>query len=220
MSPSVGDVVAVLKAAIDRLDGAAVQAMRAQVDAEEAHRRLASAAHGAGDQRMVRALADTSEGGAKAGKMARLLAEGAEHLANYVNAIAPGAASRSTPTEAAPSGDQLVSDAERRSRKADAVWRKQVKRAEGTEGNLQKVEDGGKKVVEYLKQLSPPGQTSTGTAARPPTPAQERPQVDNPLTAVVMAAGGLAVVARSVWNHAAKKRSGRGRKNDPGETRA
>jgi hypothetical protein len=60
------------------------------------------------------AITASSEGAAKAGKVARLLAEASGHFAAYANEIAPGSAStNSQAAEAAPSGEQLVREADR-----------------------------------------------------------------------------------------------------------
>ena len=203
MTGPLDQVIAQLTAAIEKLDTAAITAVRAQADAQQAHTHYTDAGRGSNHPAIQAAQTESTTAAAKAGKVARLLAETSTHLTAYGNTIAPGTiqAGRSAET-ATPTGEQLVSEAERRGRRADIAWRKQAKNAEGIEGNLQKAEDGAKDVIGFIKhKLAPTGATSTGTVAGPPPPPPDRPQIDHPVTAVVMAAGALALVARSVWNH-------------------
>jgi hypothetical protein len=212
MSGPLDVVIARLKAAIEKLDTATITATRAQADAQQAHTHYADAGRGSTHPAIEGAKMESTTAAEKAGKVGRLLAETSTHLTAYVNTIAPGSISTGQSGAAMPSGEQLVSEAERRGRRADIAWRKQVKKAEDIEGNLQKAEDGAKEVIGFIKQkMSPPGGTSTGTVAEPPALPPDRPQIDHPVTAAVMAAGALAVVARSVWNHGKTRRA---RKHD------
>lgn len=203
MSGSAGEVVALLRQAIEHLDRAAATAMRAQADADQAHARYAEAARGTNHSRIRQATDESRTASEKAGKVARLLAEAATHLANYSNLIDPGSGPvRLASDQAKPSGEELVQEAERRARRADAAWRKQVRQAGDTEDTLKNAESGGRAVFNHFKrQPKPPGGTSAGTTAPLPEPALERPNLDHPVTAVVMAAGALAVATKSIWNH-------------------
>ncbi|MEO3819640.1 hypothetical protein [Plantactinospora sp. B24E8] len=208
MTASVAEVVAQLLHVRERLAAAAITATRAQADAEEAHGRYAEAASGSDHPQLQQALADISTASEKAARLARLLTEARTRFTAYINKIAPGSAQDSDVSEAEmPSGERLLSEAERRGRKADMIWRKQLQKAEDTESTLKQVEDGGKAVLSYFRQQqSPPGATSTGTTAPKPAPAQERPQIDNPVTAAIVATGAIAVAAKSTWDHIKKRR--------------
>ncbi|GAA2184395.1 hypothetical protein GCM10009848_09600 [Micromonospora lupini] len=154
---------------------------------------------------MSAAVADAEVARDKAGRYARLLADAARHITGYVNTIAPGAASSGPDDAASPSGERLVTEAERRGRRADIAWRKQVQKADNTEDNLKKAETNAKEVFKFFKQQQDGG--TSGTTSPQSTPAHERPQVDSPVTAVVMAAGALAVTAKAIWNHGKARRA-------------
>ncbi|MEU8210722.1 hypothetical protein AB0B85_16170 [Micromonospora sp. NPDC049044] len=206
MSGSIAEVVAQLLAVRGKLDTAAVTALRARTDAEQALAHLAGVQRGSADRGLSAAVADAEVARDKAGRYARLLAEAARHITGYVNTIAPGAA----PTEpaggdASPTGERLLTEAERRGRRADIAWRKQVQKADNTEDSLKNAETNAKAVLKFFKQQQE--RPTSGTTSPQPTPAHERPQVDNPVTAVVMAAGALAVTAKAIWNHGKARRA-------------
>ncbi|TDB69700.1 MULTISPECIES: hypothetical protein [unclassified Micromonospora] len=205
----VGEAVAQLLAIRERLDEAAVTALRAQAEAEQAFAHVAEVRGGSSDQPLKAAVADIEVARDKAGRYARLLADAARHISAYVNVLAPGAAPSEVPAEnAAPSGERLVTEAEARGRRADIAWRRQVQKADDTEDSLKNAETSAKEVFKFLKQQHrDQGGTATGTTPQQHAPAQERPQVDNPVTAAVMAAGALAVVAKAVWNHGRDRRA-------------
>ncbi|MGC5289796.1 hypothetical protein [Micromonospora sp. DT231] len=205
MSASIAALVAQLLAVRGTLDAAAVTALRAQTDAEQALAHLVGVQRGSTDQRLSAAVADAEVARDKAGRYARLLAEAARHVTRYINTIAPGAASSGPDDAASPSGERLVTEAERRGRRADIAWRKQVQKADSTEDNLKNAETSAKEVFKFFKQQQD-GATSSTTSPQS-TPAHERPQVDSPVTAVVMAAGALAVTAKAIWNHGKARRS-------------
>ncbi|MCG5460014.1 hypothetical protein PSH03_005812 [Micromonospora sp. PSH03] len=206
MSGSIAELVAQLLAVHGKLDTAAVTALRARTDAEQALAHLAEAQRGSADRGLNAAVADAKVARDKAGRYARLLAEAARHITGYVNTIAPGAApTESAGDNASPGGERLLTEAERRGRRADIAWRKQVQKADNTEDSLKNAETNAKAVFKFFKQQQD-GATS-GTTSPQPTPAHERPQVDNPVTAVVMAAGALAVTAKAVWNHGKARRA-------------
>ncbi|MET8041782.1 hypothetical protein ABZU25_13070 [Micromonospora sp. NPDC005215] len=212
MTGSIAELVAHLLAVRGKLDTAAVTALRARTDAEQALAYLVEAQRGSSDQRLSAAVADAEVARDKAGRYARLLADAARHITGYVNTIAPGAASSGAAgDDASPSGERLVSEAERRGRRADIAWRKQVQKADNTEDNLKKAETSAKEVFKFFRRQQ--DDATSGTTSPEPTPAQERPQVDSPVTAVVMAAGALAVTAKAIWNHG-KARRARKRDND------
>lgn len=212
------EVVARILDVRNRLAEAAVTATRVGADAGQADRQYREAARGTDHPQLQEALTDIRMASEKAAKTARLLTEAQTHLTRYLNKIAPGTAPEQDVHESEmPSGERLVSEAERRGRKADILWRKQVRNAGDTEDTLKQVEDGGKAVFNFFRQQpSPPGTTSTGTVAPKPDQQHGRPQVDNPVTAVVMATGAIAVAAKSVWNYARARRARK--RNDDDQT--
>ncbi|WP_326561273.1 hypothetical protein [Micromonospora sp. NBC_01796] len=209
MTASVGDVVAQLRAVLESLDAAVVTALRAQADADQAKAQFTEAATGT-DHSMIRAAITASQAASeKVARYARLLAKANESLTTYLNTIAPGSApTHQASNSATPTGEQIIQGAEQRARRADLAWRKQVQKADDAQDSLKTAETNAKDVFKYLKQqTNPPGESSTGTVAPEPPPAQERPQIDHPITAAVMAAGALAVVAKSIWNHGKNRRA-------------
>ncbi|MET7947568.1 hypothetical protein [Micromonospora sp. NPDC005324] len=206
MSANIAALVAQLLATREKLDDAAITALRARTDAEQAVTHLTAITRGSSDRRVSAAVADAEVARDKAGRYARLLADAARHITAYVNTIAPGAASSGPVGEdASPSGERLVTEAERRGRRADIAWRKQVQKADTTEDSLKNAETSAKEVFKFFKQQKDGG--TSGTTSPRPTPAHDQPQVDNPVTAAVMAAGALAVTAKAVWNHGKARRA-------------
>ncbi|MDG4785462.1 hypothetical protein O7626_05860 [Micromonospora sp. WMMD1102] len=157
---------------------------------------------------MHEAITDIRTASEKAARTARLLTEARARFAAYSNRIAPGSASDDEVQDTEmPSDERLLDEAGRRGRKADIIWRKQMQKAEDHESTLKQVEDGGKAVLKYFRQQhGPSGTTSAGTAPPKPPQSQERPQIDNPVTAAIMATGAVAVAAKSVWNSVRKQR--------------
>ncbi|MEU3454029.1 hypothetical protein ABZ671_10545 [Micromonospora sp. NPDC006766] len=208
---AVGDLVAQLLAVRGKLDEAAVTALRAQADAEQALAHLTEVGRGSSDQLLRGAVADAEVARDKAGRYARLLADAARHIGTYVNVIAPGAAPSGPAAEdAAPSGERLVTEAEVRGRRADIAWRKQLQKAGDTEDSIKSAEASAKEVFKFFKQQHPnQGGSATGSTSPQQAPAQDRPQVDSPVTAAIMAAGALAVAAKVVWNHGRTRRARR-----------
>ncbi|WP_327033755.1 hypothetical protein [Micromonospora ureilytica] len=204
---SVGDVVAHLLAIRANLDSAAVTASRAQADAEQALAHLSEVRRGGNNQLLAAAAADAEVARDKAGRYARLLADAARHISAYVNVIAPGAAPIDQSVDAAvPSGERLVTEAEARGGKAEILWRRQVQRVDDTEDALKSAESGAEKFYNFLKQDNRGG-SSTGTASH--GPLQEAPQIDNPVTAMVMAAGAVAVIVKAMWDYGHTRRARR-----------
>jgi hypothetical protein len=209
MSDGLDAVVAQLLDVRARLAASAVTAIRARADADQALAHYREASRGTDHPAMKQALADLMTAIDKAAKVGRVLTDAREHLTSYLNRIAPGSSSKDDrPSELAPpSGEDLVRDAERRGRRADAAWRKQVQRADDTEDSLKSAEAGGKAVFNYFKrQEDPPGSTGSATTTASPSPIQHHAQVEHPVTAVIMAAGALAVATKSVWHHVRNRR--------------
>jgi hypothetical protein len=108
MSSTIQEVLQQLRAVIGELDQAAVTASAAQEDARRAYSFFDEAATGSAHPQMNIARQEANIAAAKAGKVARLLAEAATAFADYVNQVAPGAVpSRASAPEALPSGEQL-----------------------------------------------------------------------------------------------------------------
>ncbi|MFF0154745.1 hypothetical protein [Micromonospora sp. NPDC005203] len=209
MTGSIAELVAQLLAVRGKLDTAAVTALRARADAEQALAHLAEVQRGSGDQRLRAAIADAEVARDKAGRYARLLADAARHITGYVNTIAPGAATSGPGgDDASPSGERLVEEAEGRSRKAEAFLRRHVKKADDSENTLKQTEQsittGLRELQKSFKGSGSSGST-TSTSASPGTPA-DRPQLEHPVTSVIMAAGAVVVGLRGVWNMAKKRR--------------
>jgi hypothetical protein len=213
MSGSIAELVAQLLAVRGKLDAAAVTALRARTDAEVALARLIEVQRGSSDHRLRAAVADAEVARDKAGRYARLLAEAASYITAYVNTIAPGAAPTEPDDVASPSGDRLVEETEGRIRKGEAFLRRHVKKADDTEDTLKKTEQaittGFRELQKGLKGSGSSGGTTT-TAADPGTPV-DRPQLEHPVTSVIMAAGAVVVGLRGIWNmvkkHRERKRS-------------
>ncbi|MFE9918622.1 hypothetical protein ACFYPG_26035 [Micromonospora sp. NPDC005553] len=208
MSGSIGELVAQLFAVRGKLDAAAITALRARTDAEHALALLNEVQRGSSDPQLRAAATDAAVARDKAGRYARLLAAAARHITRYVNTIAPGAASSGPDDAASPSGERLVEEAEGRSSKAEAFLRRHVKKADDSEDTLKQTEQsittGLRELQKSLKGSGSTGST-TSTPANPGTPA-DRPQLEHPVTSVIMAAGAVVVGLRGVWNMAKKRR--------------
>lgn len=208
MSGSIGELVAQLLAVRGTLDAAAVTALRARTDAEQALALLNDVRRGSSDRELREAATDAAVARDKSGRYARLLADAARHITAYVNTIAPGAAPSGPDDAASPSGERLIQEAEGRSRKAEAFLRRHVKKADDSEETLKQTEQsittGLRELQKSLKGSGSTGST-TSTSANPGTPA-DRPQLEHPVTSVIMAAGAVVVGLRGVWNTAKKRR--------------
>jgi hypothetical protein len=199
---SVGDVVARLLAVIERLDRAAIGASRSQAEAEQVHNVLGEVARGS-DHALVRtAIVASGEAAAKAGKVARLLGEAANHFASYANEIAPG----STPpsgraTDSGPTGKQIVQEADH----AEDGFRRLSKRAMA---QAESTGEKAKNLIDFLNAAKPSGTTSTAGKLPPP------PQ--NPTTAGTPgdAASALVVTSAAILAVALKAASLRKKRKD------
>ncbi|MFC6015282.1 hypothetical protein ACFP2T_03610 [Plantactinospora solaniradicis] len=201
---SIGAVVAQLVTVDSKLAAAVVTASRAQADADQAFARYEEAAQGSDHPEIRQAIADIRTASEKAAKVARLLNKTRKHVTNYINAIAPGAA----PAEpllpgSMPEGQRLVSETERRGRKGEAFLRQEVKKAADHEDGLKQGEQivtaGSKGLLKMIKDERGPTQTTTVTPKSPSQPA-ERPQVDHPITAILMSIGAGIVGVKGTLN--------------------
>lgn len=206
MTATVADLVAQLRRVRETLAAAAVTATRAGKDARQAGSHYREAGTGTEHPKLKQAAADVDVAADKAAKVARLLSEAEKHFAAYVARIAPDAANQDVTAAATPTGEDLVSDAQRRARKADRVWRAQVQQMGDTEDSLKKVEDAARATFNYFKRdPDPTGGTSAGTVAPSNEDVPQRPHMDNPVTAAIMASATLAMVARKVWDDKRKR---------------
>lgn len=195
MTGSVGDVVAQLLAVLRSLDTAAVTALRAQADADQAEAHFAEVARGTDHIHIRQAITASHTASEKAARYARLLAKANESLTAYINKIAPG----STPTQqaaeaAVPSGEQLLQETVERSntrRNIDGYLSRMARDAENLQDTAKTSTEAVQQGVNIVRNRpSPPGlqQAETGTPSTPvPTP---RPKIDAP-----DAAGNIVVVA-------------------------
>ncbi|WP_434740404.1 hypothetical protein [Micromonospora sp. SH-82] len=205
MSSLLAQVVAQLKFAVDQLDGLAVRANHAAEDIAQGHDRCAGVGSGSSHPALRAAIGQSRAAVDKTRTVSRLVAAAAGHLGEYAREIAPG--SIGAPSDhAMPSGEIVVSESASRGSKAEAFLRRHVKKADSTEESLQKAE---KAVTAGLRDLidqakSGPGSTTTSTAQPTPATPTERPQLDHPVTSVIMTAGAVLVGVKGLWNLAKK----------------
>ncbi|MFY1690173.1 hypothetical protein [Plantactinospora sp. WMMB782] len=190
---SVGDVVAQLREVIEQLDRTAMAAIRAQQDLTSGHSSFTDAGRGSDHPKIRLTISEAETAGAKAGKIARLLADGADHFAAYINIIAPGAVPpRGQATNSAPSGEEIVQDAAKRA----SIFRKASR---ATTHNAEQVGDYAKKFADFIDAARPKGakaqiqQQEPPPAATPPPTHGETAQA-LVVTSAVLIAGALHLV--------------------------
>ncbi|MFG1763128.1 hypothetical protein ACGFIH_07365 [Micromonospora parva] len=172
MSGSIGDVVAQLRSAIDTLHSAAVIAQRAQADAEQANTHYTQAAQGSRHPELTGAVTESKTAGEKAGKLARLISEAADRVGEYSNAVAPGSAPTTQPSDSAtPSGEDLLAETVERdsARKNVASFLSTMTRkVEDVQENTQKSVAAAREAFTIIRgPQGPPGAQQAGTT--PPT---------------------------------------------------
>ncbi|WP_433535142.1 hypothetical protein ACQPZK_24030 [Micromonospora sp. CA-249363] len=209
MTGLLAQVVAQLNSAIDKLDALAVRAGHAQQDVAEAQGNLHQLGSGSDSPKLGLAIIKSGTAVDKAGRLGRLSSDAAQHLANYVNVIAPGSAlARVDGDRGSPTGERVVAEAEARGQRAEAFLRRHVKKADETESNLQGAEQattaGLRELMHQIK--SGPGGTATSTTAPRPAPPPDRPQLEHPVSSVIMAAGAVVVGLKGLWNTTKKHR--------------
>lgn len=102
-----------------------------------------------------------------------------------------------------------MAEAEGAGSRADRFARRFVQKADSAEEHLQNAEktmQTGKEIFDLFKIQ--PGSESASTVAPDPIPA-DRPSVDNPVAAGIMAAGATAVVGREMRKKYKKRREGK-----------
>ncbi|WFE25171.1 hypothetical protein O7623_17335 [Solwaraspora sp. WMMD791] len=198
-------VIAQMQRAKGQLAEAAVTAMRAKVDFDEAYKLYFQLSEGSANPNIRRAASEAQTAAAKAGRYANLLDRVQRHYQAYFARVAP-AANLGSPS-GVPSGEKLLSDTGRRASRREQFLRQQVQKADDTQESLSKFEANAKTLVDYFKKLpDPPGATSSNPVKVDPAPTGERVDVDNPITAVAMAAGALAIALKATINNVKKNR--------------
>ncbi|MEU4550526.1 hypothetical protein [Micromonospora violae] len=196
MSGSIGEVVAQLRSAIDTLHSAAVVAQRAQADAEQANTHYTQAARGSRHPELTGAVTESKTAGEKAGKLARLISEAADRVGEYSNAVAPGSAPTTQPSDSAtPSGEDLLAETVERdsARKNVASFLSTMTRkVEDVQENTQKSVAAAREAFTIIRgPQGPPGAQQAGTT----TPTGGGPTVGQRLlNEAPDAAGHLVVV--------------------------
>ncbi|MGW0432875.1 hypothetical protein ACWDV4_10060 [Micromonospora sp. NPDC003197] len=194
MSASVGDIVAQLRDVRERLANAAVTAMRAKADTDQAHSRYAEVAQGTNDPLIKRAIDEIHTASDKTAKYARLLEGARSLLAAYSNKIAPGSAPGQESLDAPmPSGEQLVEEVGERfsaRRGAGAFLRKSMRNAENLKDAAKVLTGVGEKGVKILRNPggSPGPQPVTSSTIPAFVPTQPRSKIE------VSEAGGQLVI--------------------------
>ncbi|MGW4462971.1 hypothetical protein [Micromonospora sp. NPDC004704] len=194
MTVSIGEVVGQLRAVLESLDAAAVTALRAQADADQAANHFAEVAMGTDHKEIREAITASRTASQKAARYARLLAKANESLTTYLNTIAPGSVpAHQAADSATPTGEQILTDSVERSNARRSIDSYLGRMTRGVE-NLQ---DAAKNSTETVQQAvnivrkppGPPGlhQPETSTPTMPASPP--RPKIDAP-----EAAGHIVVV--------------------------
>ncbi|MFV2105904.1 hypothetical protein [Micromonospora sp. LOL_015] len=202
MSAGMEQVIAQMRRAKDQLAEAAVTAMRAKADFDEAYKLYFQLSEGSANPNISRAASEAQTAAAKAGRYANLLDRAQRHYQAYFARVAP-AAGFNEPS-GMPSGESLLSDSDRRRRRQDAFWNRQVQKADDIQDAFANAETHAKAIFKSLPE--PPGATSSNPVKVEPAHGVDRVEVDNPITAAAMAAGAMAVAARSIWQGAKKRR--------------
>ncbi len=216
------EVIAQFRKLLGVIDETAVNAKRAQEDAERARSAYVEASRGTSDQLMGKAVVNSRTAAEKAGKTARLLSEAADHFATYINIIAPGTVPpRMSAPEATPSGEQVAEE-------ATQSLNPQLPQPDHQEGRRpcrchQHNDEGHGGQREGSRASNPltppphppgisPGTTTTSQTATPATPGQSSSVADG-ASAVTIALLGAAVVGRAAIR-AAKRRVARKASDD------
>ncbi|MFG2064689.1 hypothetical protein ACGFIK_25090 [Micromonospora sp. NPDC048871] len=194
MSGLIAQVVAQLNSAIKDLDALAIQAIRTQADIEQATSRFVSGGKGSSHPRVQAAIKDSQTSAAKAGRLGRLSSVAADHLADYVNAIAPGSATpRSAAEGASPTGEDLLADSEKRElarKNVGTFLKRAVRNADELQDQAASATRAVQQTVKVVRNPSgAAGSHSTGTATPSAPDPTVRPKIDAP-----DAAGNLVVV--------------------------
>lgn len=186
-------------------------AKRSQSDAAQAHVAYVRVGRGANHPLVNHAVADASTAAAKAGKTARLLAEAADHIAAYVNIMAPGSVpTKASAPDAMPTGESLIETAGSVTSRADSFLRRAASQVgdvkDAASATTKAVTDGTKSALTFVKGPRPSGSAATSQ----PVPARsDTPQSvthEDAVSAVTVSIIGAAVVGRAALDHIKRRR--------------
>lgn len=218
MAASVGDLVAQLLAARDRLAEAAVTASRAQADAKEARERYSAAGQGSDHPDIDTATAEIGIAVDKSDKVARLINEVRDHLAHYINGIAPAAAIQPDSPGGLPEGKHLVIDRRLRKRRAQEFLRSEAENDQAKDAlqEVEKILTAGARAWQKLRRdgSGPTQATTVVPRHQPAFEPRDRAEVDHPATVVVLAVGAVLVGAKGYSELSRRRRERQERRND------
>ena len=199
MTGSVEEVLAQLRAAVGQLDTAAVTALRARADAEQAQTHFTEAAEGSDHPKIKAAVTDSRTGAEKAGKVGRLISEATRHIAKYANHINPGSIPTDRATESAtPSGEELVSDAFRRASARSgvgALLSKMTSGADDLQDSARSNTEAAQHIIDAFRHRNDPSgahpTSGTTEVVLQPQPADrvEAPEVASNVVLIGLVAG-------------------------------
>ncbi|MFF5217614.1 hypothetical protein [Micromonospora sp. NPDC000442] len=194
MSGLIAQVVAQLNSAAQALDTLAVQAIRAQADIEQATGHLSAGGMGSSRPEIREAVRGSRAAATNSGRLGSLNSDAAGHLADYINEIAPGSATRRDAADgASPSGEDLLAESERRelSRKNVGTFlNRQVRKADELQDQAASTTSAIQQTAKVVRNPNgPAGSQSTGTATPSTSIPTTQPKIDAP-----DAAGNLVVI--------------------------
>lgn len=194
MSDLLAQVVVQLRSTIDRLDAITVQATRAASDVAEGHTRYATLGKGTDHPRLRAAVSQSRTAADKAHRLARLSSDAARNVADFLNAIAPGAAPRSREAASGPpAGEDLLTDSDRRDLARDRAraWvTRSLRKADDLKENASSATDKTQKLIKVFTDPKGPSGTQSAGTGTPTVPASApRAKIDG-----AESAGHLVVV--------------------------
>jgi hypothetical protein len=212
MSDLISEVLAELRELIGTVDEAAMLALRAQADAQEAYSAYREAGTGSKRPDIARAQVDSRTAAEKAGKTARLLAEAASAFADYVNVIACGTVPpRHSAPDAAPTGEGLAAVAPSlRSRLQRYLAKAGVDADDSQEGlatTATSLAAGATSAKRVLRDQHGPFGTTTTTPRTPTEDTESKPgtKVGEATSALYFSVLAAAVAAKAVKTHLDKR---------------
>ncbi|TBL45542.1 hypothetical protein EYA84_00015 [Verrucosispora sp. SN26_14.1] len=194
MSGLLAQVIVQLKSAVDQLDGIAARATRAAADAAEANVLYTRVGTGTDHPKLRAAVMQSRVGVDKAHRLARLSSDAARHIGAYMNTIAPGSASLPVAASGPPSGEEILTDSDRRAltrERMRGMLTQAVRKADELQERAANATEATQQIIKVSRgPQGPTGthHTGTGTPAAPGA-AAPRPKIDS-----AEAAGNLVVV--------------------------
>ncbi|WP_203996665.1 hypothetical protein [Micromonospora lutea] len=178
---------------MEELDALAVRASRAATDVAEAHARYTTVGRGSDHPSLRGAVTQSRTGADKAHRLARLCSDAARQVGAYLNVIAPGSVPQQAAGSGPPSGEDLMTDSDRRAlrrAKMSGYLIRSVRRADDVQEHTSTATDTIRQSIGMFRDpKGPSGTHSTGTATSTVPPAPPRPKID-----AAEAAGNLAVL--------------------------